>query len=65
MRKDNFHLSVFEPDPKIEIFFEKDGAAVQSNVDFQIGINAPAAKLCCGLKKISNRAYLLFYYLVT
>ena len=34
----------FEPDQKIEIFFEKEGAAEESNVDFEIGVNAPAAK---------------------
>ena len=34
----------FEPDPKTEIFFEKEGAAEESNVDFEIGVNAPAAK---------------------
>ena len=37
-------LSIFEHDPKIEIFFEKRGAAEESNVDFEIGVNAPAAK---------------------
>ena len=37
-------LSVFEPDPKIKIFFEKKGAAEENNVDFEIGVNAPAAK---------------------
>ena len=34
----------FEPDPKTEIFFEKEGAAEESNVDFEIGVNAPAAR---------------------
>ena len=48
-----------EPDQKIEIFFEKEGAAEESNVDFEIGVNAPAAKQCCRLKKISYKAYLL------
>ena len=28
----------------IDIFFEKAGAADESNVDFEIGVNAPAAK---------------------
>ena len=27
-------LSFFEPNPKIEIFFEKEGAAEESDVDF-------------------------------
>ena len=40
----SLHLSFFEPDPKIEIFIEKEGAVEQSNVDFEIGVNAPAAK---------------------
>ena len=52
-----------EPDQKIEIFFEKEGAAEESNVDFEIGVNAPAARQCCRLRKISCRAYLLFYLL--
>ena len=38
-------MSFFEPDQKIEMFFEKEEAAEQSNVDFEIGVNAPAAKL--------------------
>ena len=50
----------FEPDQKIEIFFEKEGAAEESNVDFEIGVNAPAAKQCCRLRKISYRAYVFF-----
>ena len=37
-------LSVFEPDPKIEIFFKKRGGCRRNNVDFEIGINASAAK---------------------
>ena len=37
-------LSVFEPDPKIEIFFKKRGDCRRNNDDFEIGINAPAAK---------------------
>ena len=37
-------LSFFEPDPNIEIFFEKEGVAEESNVDFEITVNAPAAK---------------------
>ena len=40
---DNLHLSFFEPDPKIEILFEKDEAAEKSNVDFEIGVNALVA----------------------
>ena len=35
---------IFQPHPKIEIFFEKEGAAEESNVDFEIGVNAPAAR---------------------
>ena len=53
-------MSFFEPDQKIEMFFEKEEAAEQSNVDFEIGVNAPAAKQCYRLGKISYRAYLLF-----
>ena len=34
----------FKPDPKIEIFFEKKRAAEEINVDFETGVNAPAAK---------------------
>ena len=41
---DNLHLPFFEPDPKIEILFEKDGAAEKSNGDFEIGVNAPVAR---------------------
>ena len=37
-------LSFFEPDPKIEICFEKEGVAEESNVDFEITVNAPGAK---------------------
>ena len=37
-------LSVFEPDSKIEIFFKERGGCRRNNVDFEIGINAPAAK---------------------
>ena len=37
-------LSFSEPDPKIEIFFEKQGAAEESIVDFEIMVNAPVAK---------------------
>ena len=40
---DNLHLPFFERDPKIEILFEKDGAAEKCNVDFEIGVNAPVA----------------------
>ena len=40
----NLHLSFFEPDPKIEIFFEKEGAVEKSNIDFEIGFNALSAK---------------------
>ena len=36
-------LSVFGPDPKIEIFFKKRGGNIR-NIDFEIGVNAPAAK---------------------
>ena len=34
----------FYPDLRIEIFLEKDGAAKESNVHFEIGVKAPAAK---------------------
>ena len=44
MGTDNLHLALFEPDPKTEIFFEKEVAAEPTNVDFEIGINAPAGK---------------------
>ena len=37
-------MSFFEPDPKIEIFSEKEGAAEESNVDFEVTVNAPAGK---------------------
>ena len=37
-------LSIFEHDPKIEYSLKKEGAAEESNVDFEIGVNAPAAK---------------------
>ena len=40
---DNLHLSFFEPHPKIEILFEKVGAAEKNNVDFEIGVNATVA----------------------
>ena len=36
-------LSVFGPDPKNEIFFKKRGGNIR-NIDFEIGVNAPAAK---------------------
>ena len=55
-------LSFFEPDPKIQIFFEKEGAAEESNVDFEITVNVPAAKYCCRSRKISYRSYLLFSF---
>ena len=38
----------------------KKAEAAESNVDFEIGVNAPAAKYCCRLRKISYRAYGLF-----
>ena len=38
------HLSFFEHDPKIEIFFEKEGAAEETNVNVEIAVNASAAK---------------------
>ena len=38
----------------------KKEEAAESNVDFEIGVNAPAAKYCCRLRKISYRAYGLF-----
>ena len=41
---DTINFVIFEPDPKIEILFEKEGAAEESNVDFEIGVNAPAAR---------------------
>ena len=37
-------LSFFEPDQKTEIFFEKEGTAEETNVDFEIGVNASTAK---------------------
>ena len=40
-------LTVFEPDPKIEIFFEKRGAAGESNVDFEIGKINRLRKVSC------------------
>ena len=61
----SLHLSFFEPDAKIEIFIEKEGAVEQSNVDFEIGVNAPAAKQCCRLRKISYRTFCFFCCLVT
>ena len=41
-------MQFFEPDPKIEILFQKERAAEETNVNFEIGFNAPAAKQCCG-----------------
>ena len=38
----------------------KKEEAAESNVDFEIGVTAPAAKYCCRLRKISYRAYGLF-----
>ena len=35
---------IFEHDPKIEIFFEKEGAAEETNVNVEIAVNASAAK---------------------
>ena len=35
---------IFEPDPKIEILFEKEREADEANVNFEIVVNAPAAK---------------------
>ena len=55
-----------EPDQKIEIFFEKEGAAEESNVDFEIGVNAPVAKQCCSLRGKSHTepmCFLLFGHL--
>ena len=52
-------LLFFEPDLKIEIFFEKEGAAEESNI---ITVNVPAAKYCCRSRKISYRSYLLFSF---
>ena len=40
----NLHLPFFEPDLKIEIFFEKEETAEKSNVDSGIGVNVPVAK---------------------
>ena len=40
----NLHLPFFEPDLKTEISFEKEGTAEKSNVDSEIGFNAPVAK---------------------
>ena len=37
-------MSFFEPDPKSEIFFEKEGAAEEINVYFEVTVNAPAGK---------------------
>ena len=44
METHNLHLPFFEPDLKIEIFFEKEGTAEKSNVDSEIGVNVPVAK---------------------
>ena len=41
---DDLHFPFFEPELKIEIFFEKERTAEKSNVHFEIGVNAPVAK---------------------
>ena len=55
-------LSFFEPDPKIEIFFEKEGVAEESNIDFEITVNVLTAKYCCRSRKILCRSNLLFLF---
>ena len=44
----------------VEIYFEKEGAAENGIVDFEIGDIGTSAKLYWNLKKISCRACLLF-----
>ena len=39
-----FICHFFYPDLRIEIFFEKEEAVEQSDVDFEIGVNASTAK---------------------
>ena len=41
---DTINFVIFEPDPKTEILFEKEGAAEESNVDFEIGVKDSVAR---------------------
>ena len=50
-----------DPDLRVETFFEKDGAAKNGKVDFEIGDTGRSAHLYWRLKKISFRACLLSY----
>ena len=50
-----------DPDLRIEIFFQKEGATENGGIDFEIGDIGTSAHLYCRLKKNSCRACLLFY----
>ena len=51
-----------DPDLRVETFFEKDEAAENGGVDFEIRDIGLSAHLYLRLKKISCRACLLSYY---
>ena len=39
-----FICNFFDPDLRIEIFFEREGSADQNDVSFEIKVKAPAVK---------------------
>ena len=51
-----------DPDLKVEIFFEKEGAAENVGINFEIGDINTSTHLYWRLKKIACSACLLFYY---
>ena len=53
-----------DPELRFDIFFEKERAAENGHVDFDVRDIGTSAHLYWWLKKISCRACLLFYFLV-
>ena len=59
-----FVYHFIDPDLMVEIFFEKEGAAENGGVEFEIGDIDTSAQLQWRLKKISCKACLLFIVLL-
>ena len=51
-----------DPDLRVEIILRKEGTAENGCIDFEIGNIGNSARWNWGLKKISCRTCLLFYY---
>ena len=55
----------FDPDLRVEIFFEKEGAAENRGVDFEIEDIGNSVHLYRRMKKLSCKTYLLCFFIVS